>query len=81
MAHHHISPTANAQDVTGTTLFREIDALGGTPSSDWDEGYNEALSDVLQILTKRGFTEYADFDPTEEGSGLDPRTPEYGVGR
>jgi len=67
------------------TLYREIDALGGTgmpaEGESWSRGYSEALSDVLSILTKRGFTEYADFDPTEEGSGLDPRTPEYGVGR
>jgi hypothetical protein len=42
------------------TLYREIDALGGTPGNDWDRGYCEALNDVLAILTKRGFSEAAD---------------------
>jgi len=46
------------------TLFREIDALGGTgmpaEGESWSRGYSEALSDVLSILTKRGFTEHAD---------------------
>lgn len=48
----------------GTTLFREIDALGGTgmPSEgeSWGRGYSEALSDALAILEKRGFTETSD---------------------
>jgi len=63
MTRHTPSPTANAQDVTGPTLFREIDALGGVPSNDCDRGYCEALSDVLAILERRGFSETADASP------------------
>lgn len=44
----------------GVTLYREVDALGGTGEGDWHAGYTEALTEVLNILTKRGFTEAAD---------------------
>lgn len=44
------------------TLYREIDALGGTgmlsEDESWSRGYNEALSDVLAILDRRGFSEH-----------------------
>ncbi len=42
------------------TLYREVDALGGTGEGDWHKGYSEALTDVLAILAKRGFSEAAD---------------------
>ncbi|KQM18407.1 hypothetical protein [Novosphingobium sp. Leaf2] len=51
------------------TLYREIDALGGaadtsTPYNNaHDEGYSAALSDVLVILSKRGFSEAEDAQP------------------
>ena len=61
-AHQKLTPQS-AQDVTGSTLFREIDALGGVPSNDCDRGYCEALSDVLAILERRGFSETADASP------------------
>lgn len=44
------------------TLYREIDALGGTGTGDWHEGYSKALNDVLSILIRRGFSEAADAD-------------------
>jgi len=48
--------------VSAVTLYREIDALGGSgmPSEgeNWSRGYSEALSDVLSILSRRGFSEH-----------------------
>ena len=49
------------------TLYREIDALGGTHNSDFLRGYVSAVDDVLAILTKRGFTEDADATPLMYG--------------
>lgn len=49
-----------------TTLYREIDALGGTANTEWGGGYGEALDDVLAILTRRGFTEAADAVAADE---------------
>ncbi len=44
------------------SIYREIDALGGTDMSsegeNWSRGYSEALSDVLKILKRRGFSEH-----------------------
>jgi len=45
------------------TLWREIDALGGSfgPDGDsaaWGSGYSEALTDVLAILERRGHSEH-----------------------
>lgn len=48
------------QDVTATTLLREIDALGGAGEGEWHAGYVDAISEVLNILQRRGFTEQAD---------------------
>jgi len=48
------------------TLWREIDALGGTSlaQSDYerghDAGYDKALEQVLAILTRRGYSEHDD---------------------
>lgn len=42
------------------TLYREIDALGGSSASSWEKGYEQALTDVLSILTKRGHSEHCD---------------------
>jgi len=42
------------------TLYREIDALGGSGEGDWHKGYSEALEDVLALLAKRGFTDLED---------------------
>lgn len=42
------------------TLYREIDALGGSATTDRDRGYVAAINDVLTILAKRGFSEEAD---------------------
>lgn len=44
----------------GVTLYREIDALGGTGDGEWHRGYTDALTEVLAILSKRGFTEQSD---------------------
>lgn len=43
-----------------TPLYREIDALGGVASNEREQGYVEAVSDVLAILGRRGFTEKTD---------------------
>jgi len=43
-----------------TTLYREIDALGGAVEDAWGEGYSEALADVLAILLARGHSEHCD---------------------
>jgi hypothetical protein len=40
------------------SLYREIDALGGYGEGEWHKGYSEALSAVLAILDRRGFTEH-----------------------
>lgn len=45
------------------TLFREIYALGGVASSQWEQGYAQAIYDVLTILEKRGFSEHSDPAP------------------
>ncbi len=42
------------------SLHREINALGGVPADQYGTGYNEAIGDVLAILERRGFTEFAD---------------------
>lgn len=46
------------------SLYREIDALGGTgltsEGESWGRGYSEALSDVLTLMERRGFSEAAD---------------------
>lgn len=55
------------------TLYREIDALGGAGDGDWHKGYSEALTDVLAILSKRGFTE---FTATPPSPALDAATIE-----
>lgn len=44
----------------GVSLYREIDALGGAAESEWGQGYSQALTDVLAILSRRGFSEAAD---------------------
>lgn len=63
---HQTPPTTQPSAAVGrlSTLFREIDALGGTglpaEGESWSRGYSEALSDALAVLTSRGFTEDAD---------------------
>lgn len=54
------APSQGLDAKEGVTLYREVDALGGTGEGDWHAGYTEALTEVLNILTKRGFTEAAD---------------------
>jgi len=58
------SPDASPDSGEAVTLFREVDALGGTgmpeEGESWSRGYSEALSDVLSILAKRGFSEQLD---------------------
>ncbi|MGN7160854.1 hypothetical protein [Sphingomonas sp. SAFR-052] len=44
----------------GVTLYREIDALGGTANTDHERGYVAAIDDVLAILSRRGFSEATD---------------------
>lgn len=51
---------SKASHTPGTTLFREIDALGGVAVDQWERGYARALDDALTILKRRGFTEEAD---------------------
>lgn len=52
------------------TLYREIEALGGVQegtgeyNAGWHDGYTRALELVLEILTKRGFSEFG--DPIED---------------
>lgn len=46
--------------IAPVTLYREVDALGGTPREDYERGYNTALRHVLEILVRRGFSELAD---------------------
>lgn len=53
----------DGQEVERVTLYREIDALGGTSQGPWDDGYSAALTDVLLILMKRGFSEEQDATP------------------
>jgi hypothetical protein len=53
---------ATQPDLTGTTLHREINALGGVPTTDYGRGHNDAIGEVLAILERRGFTEAADGD-------------------
>ena len=55
----------DAKTVTRTTLWREVDALGGQEAGGWAEGHRTAISDVLAILERRGFTEHADADSEE----------------
>jgi len=43
----------------GATLWREIDALGGSG----DAGHSEALTKVMAILERRGFTEHSEPRP------------------
>ena len=47
------------------TLYREIDALGGyhDPEDQRDVGYGEALTAVLAILQRRGFSEHVEAVP------------------
>lgn len=53
------------------TLYREIDALGGaadtsTPYNNaHEDGYSAALTDVLAILAKHGFSEAEDAQPKD----------------
>lgn len=44
------------------SLYREIDALGGVPDPAHQSsvGYCQAIADVLAILDRRGFSEFAD---------------------
>lgn len=50
--------------VSGVSVYREIDALGGTTDlGDYSAGYREALDEVIAILEQRGFTEHADPAP------------------
>ena len=62
------SPDASPDSGEQVTLFREVDALGGTgmpeEGESWSRGYSEALSDVLSILAKRGFSEQSDARPS-----------------
>lgn len=53
-------PLAHPAASTPVTLYREIDALGGVSQGPWDDGYSAALTDVLLILMKRGFSEEQD---------------------
>jgi hypothetical protein len=46
------------------TLYREVDALGGTADNDLERGYISAITDVLEILERRGFSEHTDAPPT-----------------
>ena len=72
------------------TLYREIDALGGTATTEWGGGYGEALDDVLTILSSRGFNEEADATPALDrmrdqlrhyiGSEMLPQSPKSGYG-
>jgi hypothetical protein len=39
------------------SLYREIDALGGTGGGEWHAGYVAAISEVLNVLERRGFSE------------------------
>ncbi|MCD1264100.1 hypothetical protein B5M44_03965 [Shinella sumterensis] len=42
--------------MTLTSLYREIEALGGaTIIDDYDEGYTDGLEDALKVLRKHGF--------------------------
>lgn len=50
--------------MNAVNLYREIDALGGTGEGEWHKGYCEALTDVLAILKRRGFSELD--DPIDE---------------
>ena len=43
---------------TPVTLYREIEALGGAGTGEWHAGYVDAISEVLNILQRRGFTEF-----------------------
>ncbi len=49
----------------GVSLYREIDALGGTASTDHERGYVAAIDDVLAILTRRGFSEHVEAVPAD----------------
>lgn len=42
------------------TLWREIDALGGSVEDDYDRGHSMALRGVLDLLEKRGHSEFVD---------------------
>lgn len=46
--------------MSGVTLYREVDALGGAGSDQWEIGYNAGIRDALAVLEKRGFCETAD---------------------
>jgi len=46
--------------MTALSLYREIDALGGTADNDLERGYVSAITDVLEILERRGFSERTD---------------------
>jgi hypothetical protein len=50
-----------SREAVSVRLWREVDALGGAENGEsYSRGYSEALSDVLAILERRGFTEHAD---------------------
>jgi hypothetical protein len=64
------------------TLYREIDALGGTPNGDpLDAAFCDAINRVLEILTRRGFSEHRDAAsatlpvPANSGEGEKLREP------
>lgn len=57
-----LRPSVKAE--RGVTLYREIDALGGTGTGRWHDGYSDAIGVVLDILQRRGFSEVADATPS-----------------
>lgn len=78
--------SASGPKTQPVTLFREIDALGGAATTTFDAPYVRAISDVLQILERRGFSAEADaitreqFDVVEVAQLLD-RLGAYIVGQ
>lgn len=66
-----------------STLYREIDALGGEDKSEWGRGFSDCLSYVLEILEKRGFSEHMDaaaLGYVMAEDMVDITTKEYGQG-
>jgi hypothetical protein len=71
--HIAVSPAPASNEAPkqgGVTLYREIDALGGTGQGEWSEGYSAAIGDVLTLMDARGFSEHVEAVPATGQGGV-----------
>jgi hypothetical protein len=72
------APASNeAPKQGGVTLYREIDALGGTGDGEWSEGYSAALGDVLTLMDARGFSEHVEAVPATGWQAIETAPKEH----